>query len=114
MPARTEKVVASEKGPRACLGLEHRGLGVGGSKVAQRRENMDQFALEVQIPADDLSDKSLRVTEEKKGHVRVWRSCWDKSAGNQIVKKSWSGQTMRLSWASDPVSVGASLDEQRQ
>lgn len=65
---------------------------------------MGKLALEVQIPADDPSDKSHQVTEEEKGHFRVCRSCWDKSASNQIVKKSWSGQTARLSWATDPVS----------
>lgn len=40
---------------------------VGGSRVAQRREDMGKLALEVQIPADDQSDKFLRVTEEEKG-----------------------------------------------
>lgn len=29
MPARSEKVAASVKDPGACLGLGHRGLGVG-------------------------------------------------------------------------------------
>lgn len=72
--------------------------------MTQRREDMGKLALEVQIPADDQSDKSLQATEEEKGHFRVCRSCWDKPATNQIVKKSWSGQTGRLSWATDPVS----------
>lgn len=58
---------------------------------AQRREDMDKLALEVQIPADDQSDKSLHVTEGEKGHFTLCRSCWKKSASNQIVKKSWSG-----------------------
>lgn len=71
--------------------------------MTQRRENTGKLALEVQIPADDQSDKSLQVTEKEKGHFRVCRSCWDKSASNQIVKKSWSGQTVRLSWATNPV-----------
>lgn len=38
---------------------------------AQRREDMDKLALEVQILADDQSDKSLHVTEGEKGHFRL-------------------------------------------
>lgn len=49
---RSEKVVALEQDPGACLGLGDVGMGVGetGGGGAQRREEVGKLALEVQIP----------------------------------------------------------------
>lgn len=65
----------------------------GGRRVAQRREDIGRLASEAQIPADSESDKSLRVTEGEKGHFRLCKTCWEKAAGSQIVKKGWSRPT---------------------